>query len=164
VQALDGRQAAGYVRAVTRFMQAMGWLALLVFLLPALGYLLVLLVSHPRPPATFAAWYGLFVLVWFVVALPVVALLWAIPPLPRAAVAAVVVYLVALVVPLASGMARYPLHIIRCGHLPVVGTTFAAGYTYTLPGNSAYEVTPFSDRFFCSREDATAHGFHESSI
>lgn len=149
---------------MTRFLQAVGWLGLLVSLLPALGYLLVLLVSRPRPPATFAAWYVVFVLMWFVVAVPVVALLWVVPPLPRAAVAAVVVYLVALVVPLASGMARYPLHIIRCGHLPLVGTTFAAGNTYTVPGSPAYDVTPFSDRFFCSREEATAQGFHESSI
>jgi asparagine N-glycosylation enzyme membrane subunit Stt3 len=148
---------------VTRFLQAVAWLGLLVFLLPALGYLLVMLVSRPRPPAAFAAFYGVFVLVWFLVALPVVALLWAIPPLPRAAVAAVAVYLVTLVVPLASGMARYPLHVIRCGHLPVVGTTFAAGYTFTVPGSTAYEVTPFSDRFFCSREEAVAKGFHESS-
>jgi hypothetical protein len=144
-------------------MQATGWLALLVFLLPALGYVLVLLVSRPRPPASFAAFYGVFVLVWFLVALLVVALLRVIPPLPRAAVAAVVVYLVTLVVPLASGMARYPLHIIRCGHLPMVGTTFAAGKTFTVPGSPAYQVTPFSDRFFCSREEAVAKGFHESS-
>ncbi|MFL6053181.1 MAG: hypothetical protein ACJ72W_09740 [Actinoallomurus sp.] len=147
-----------------RFLQAMGWLALLVFVLPTLAYLLVLLVSRPRPPATFASWYGVFVLVWFLAALPVVALLWVIPPLPRAAVAAVVVYLVALVVPLASGMARYPLHIIRCGHLPLVGTTFAAGYTYRVPVSPAYEVTPLDDRFFCSREEASAAGFHESPI
>jgi asparagine N-glycosylation enzyme membrane subunit Stt3 len=149
---------------VTRLTQAMVSLALLVVLLPALGYVLVLLVARPRPPASFAAWYLVFVLVWFVVAVPVVALLWVLPPLPRAAVAAVVVYLVALVVPLASGMARYPLHIVRCGHLPLVGTTFAAGYTYTVPGSRAYEVTPFSDRFFCSRREAEAKGFHESSI
>jgi hypothetical protein len=149
---------------VTSFVQAVGWLALLVFVLPVLGYLLVLLVSRPRPPMIFAVCYVAFVVAWFVAALPVVALLWVIPPLPRAVVAAVVVYLVALVMPLASGMARYPLYIIRCGHLPVVGTTFAAGYTYMAPGGPEYMVTPFHDRFFCSCEEASAAGFHESSI
>lgn len=147
---------------MTRFSQAVGWLALLVVMLPALGYLLVLLVARPRPPMAFASWYGLFVLVWFLVALPVVALLWVIPPLPRAVVAAVVVYLVALVVPLASGMARYPLHIIRCGHLPLVGTDFAAAHSYTRPGNPEYMVSPLHDRFFCSCEEASAAWFHES--
>lgn len=153
-----------YVRAVTRLVQSVVLLALLVVLIPALGYALVLLVARPRPPASFAFWYGAFILVWFVVAIPVAALLGVLPPIPRAVVAAAVVYLVALVVPLASGMARYPLHVIRCGHLPLVGTTFAAGNSYTVPGSRAYEVTPFSDRFFCSREEAVAEGFHESSI
>lgn len=149
---------------MTRFSQTLGWLALIVVVLPALGYLLALLLSRPRPPMTFASWYVIFVLVWFLAALPVVALLWAIPPLPRAAVAAVVIYLIALVVPLASGLARYPLHAIRCGHLPLVGTTFAAGHTYRVPGSPSYAVTPFSDRFFCSREEAATAGFHESPI
>ena len=150
-----------HVPAVMRFLQAMGWLALLVFALPALGYLLVMLLARPRPPAIFAAPYALFVLAWFLAALPIVLLLWVIPPLPRAIVAAVVVYLVALAMPLASGMARYPLHIIRCGHLPVVGTTFAAANSYTVPGSREYMVTPFHDRFFCSREEAEAAWFHE---
>lgn len=158
------KRRRGYVRAVMSFLQAMGWLALLIFVLPALGYLLVLLVSRPRPPMGFAFYYGIFVVAWFLTALPVVALLWVIPPLPRATVATVVVYLVALVTPLASGMAHYPLHIIRCGHLPVVGTTFAAGYTYTAPDSPKYAVTPFDDHFFCSREEASAAGFHELSF
>jgi hypothetical protein len=154
-----------YVRPVMSFLQAIGWLALLVFMLPALGYLLVLLVSHPRPPMTFAIGYVIFLPVWFLAALPIVALLWPIPAaLPRAAVAATVVYLGLLVTPLASGMARFPLHIIRCGHLPVVATTFAAGMSYRAPDSPEYTVTPFDDHFFCSREEATAAGFHESPI
>ncbi|GAA4618532.1 hypothetical protein GCM10023195_83350 [Actinoallomurus liliacearum] len=39
------------------FLEAMGWLALFVVGLPALGYLLVMLLARPRPPATFAAGY-----------------------------------------------------------------------------------------------------------
>jgi hypothetical protein len=150
-----------HVPAVMHFLQAMGWLALLVFALPALGYLLVMLLVRPRPPAIFAAPYALFVLAWFLAALPIVLLLWVLPPLPRAVVATVVVYLVALVTPLASGMARYPLHIIRCGHLPVVATDFAAAHSFTVPGSPEYMVTPFHDRFFCSREEASAASFHE---
>lgn len=148
---------------MTSFLQAIGWLALLVFMLPVLGYTLVLLVSRPRPPMTFALGYVPFVVAWFLAAFLIVALLWVIPPLPRAAVAATVVYLGLLVTPLASGMARYPLHIIRCGHLPVVATTFAAGMTYTTPDSPDYGVTLFDDRFFCSREEASAAGFHDSS-
>ncbi|MEV5750146.1 hypothetical protein AB0L00_20185 [Actinoallomurus sp. NPDC052308] len=145
---------------MVHFLEAMGWLALFVVGLPALGYLLVMLLARPRPPATFAAPYGFFVVAWFLAALPVVALLWVLPPLPRAAVAAAIVYLVALVAPLASGMARYPLHVVRCGHLPVVASTFAAGYWYTVPADPEYMVTPFHDHFFCSPEEASAAGFH----
>jgi hypothetical protein len=57
--------------------------------------------------------------------------------------------------------ARYPLDIIRCGHLPVLATDFAAGHSYTVPDSPEYMVTPFHDIFFCSREDAEAEGFHE---
>jgi hypothetical protein len=149
---------------VTGFLRGTGWLALLVVTLPALGYVLVLLTARPRPPATFASWYVAFILVWFVAALPVVALLWFLPPVQRAAIAAVVVYLIALAVPFQSGMARYPLHVIRCGHLPLVGTTFASGYTYKTPSSRSYAVTPLSDHFFCSREEASAAGFHEAPI
>lgn len=142
----------------------MGWLALLVLVLPAFGYALVFLVFRPRPPVTFGVFYLAFVVVWFVVALPIMALLWALPALPRAAVAAVVVYLIALVTPLASGMARYPLHVIRCRHLPLVASTFAAAYSYETPDSRRYSVSPFDDHFFCTREEASAAGFHESPL
>lgn len=145
-----------------RFFQTVGWLALLVSVLPTLEFLLVLFGSRLRHYPAYAGSYAYFGVVWFVAALPVVALLWVIPPFPRAAVATVLVYLVALAVPFASPMARYPLHVFRCGHLPVVGTTFAAAYTYTTPGSPTYAVTPLDDHFFCSREEAEAAGFSES--
>jgi hypothetical protein len=146
---------------VTRFSQAVGWLALLVSLIPALDLLLVLVGSRLRLSPVYAMWYGLFAVVWFLAALPVVALLWVIPPLPRAAVTTVVVYLVALAVPLASPFARFPLHVIRCGHLPVVGSRFAGDATYTAPGSPTYGVSFLDDHFFCSREEAAAAGFRE---
>lgn len=147
-----------------RFLQATGWLAVLVFLIPALGYLALLLVSRLQANATFVLSYLAFLLVWFAAALPVVALTWMLPVPVRALVGAVVIYLVALVAPFASTMARYPLYIIRCGHPPLVGTTFAAAYTYKEPGSPAYAVTPLDDRLFCTVEEATAAGFHESPL
>ncbi|MEV5709264.1 hypothetical protein [Actinoallomurus sp. NPDC052274] len=149
------------VPAITHFAPAMGWLALLVFALPAFGYLLVMLLARPPPPAIFAAPYGLFAVAWYLAAFLVMTPLWGLPPLWRAAVAAVIAHLVALVAPVSSGMARYPLYVIRCGHLPVVGTTFAAAYSYTVPASREYMVTPFHEHFFCSSEEAAAAGFHE---
>lgn len=144
-----------------RFLQATGWLAVFVFAVPALGFLVLLLTTRLQATATFVLWYVAFVLVWFMVALPFVALTWMLPSLARAAVAAVIVYLLGLVFPFASGMARYPLHVIRCGGPPLVGTTFAAAHTYKAPGNPSYAVTPLDDRFFCTREEAARAGFHE---
>ena len=86
-------------------------------------------------------------------------------PVPvRALAGAVVIYLVALVAPFVSTMARYPLHVIRCGHPPVVATTFAAGYTYTVPGSPSYAVTFLDDHLFCTAGEAAAAGFHESPL
>src|SRR5581483_7336352 len=136
-----------------RFLQATGWLAVLVFVVPALGYLALLLLSRLQATSMFVVWYLAFLLVWFVAALPVVALTWMLPVPVRALVGAVVIYLVALVAPFTSTMARYPLHIVRCGHPPLVGTTFAAAFTYKEPGNPAYAVTPLDDRLFCTAKE-----------
>jgi hypothetical protein len=145
-----------------RFLQAAGWLAVLVFVIPALGYLALLLLSRLQANTTFVLSYLAFLLVWFLAALPVVALTWMLPVPVRALAGAVVIYLVALVAPFASTMARYPLHIIHCGHPPVVATTFAAAYTYKEPGSPSYAVTPLDDRLFCTAEEAAAAGFHET--
>lgn len=147
-----------------RFFQAVGWLAVLVFVVPALGYLALLLLSRLQATAAFAAWYLGFLLVWFVAALPVVALTWMLPPAVRAVLGAVVIYLLALVAPFASTMARYPLHIVRCGHPPLVGTTFAAAFTYREPGDPSYAVTPLDDRLFCTAAEAAAAGFRRSPL
>jgi hypothetical protein len=146
---------------VTRFWHATGWLGLFVFVVPVLGFSVLLLWSRVRPTAMFAAYYGGFLVVWFLVAVGIVAISWVLPPLVRAAGATAVVYLVALVLPFTSTMARYPLHVLRCGHLPLVGTTFAAGFTYKAPGSPTYAVTPLDTHLFCTREEAAAKGFHE---
>lgn len=147
---------------MVRFLQAVGWLALLVLALPVLEFQVTLFGSRLRLDLSYAVSYGYFAVVWFLAALPVVALLWVIPPFPRAAVATVIIYLVALVVPFASPLARYPLHVIRCGRLPVVGSTLAGSNSYTAPGGPTYGVSPFDDSFFCSREEAEAAGFSEA--
>lgn len=146
------------------YLEAMGWLALIVVMLPVLGYLLLLLLARPRPHVALLMGYWTFVAAWFLAALPVLALLWPIPPLPRAAIAAAVIYLAALWTPLAAGMARYPLHIIRCRRLPLVATHFAANSYYQVPGSPDYAVTPFDDCFFCSPSEAEAEGFSESPL
>ncbi|MGP3955843.1 hypothetical protein ACTWPT_07580 [Nonomuraea sp. 3N208] len=57
-------------------------------------------------------------------------------------------------------MASYPLHVVRCGGLPVVATDFAAAMSYQVPGGSNYSVTPLDGSFFCTEAEATAAGYH----
>jgi hypothetical protein len=146
-----------------RFSAAVGWLGVLVLVLPIIEYHLMLLGSRRRVHAVGAVWCGMFGLGWFLAGIPVVALLWAVPPFARAVVAALVGYLVTLAVPVTSSLARYPLHVIRCRRLPVVATTFAGAFTYTAPGSPDYGVSFLNDRFFRDRTEAEAAGFSEAA-
>jgi len=104
--------------------------------------------------------YLAFQAVWFVVALVVAALLWVLPSFVRGILGAGVGFGVLLVVPGASIMARFLVAAVRFGRLPVVATNFAAGFTYVVPGDERYEVTPFDTHLFRTADAAEAAGFH----
>ncbi|MEU4426517.1 hypothetical protein AB0F81_38335 [Actinoplanes sp. NPDC024001] len=70
-----------------------------------------------------------------------------------------VTWVVAAFVPLVSPYARYPAWVVRCGGMPVAGTTFAAAYSYQLPTDERYAVSPFTNHFFCTAQEAEAAGF-----
>lgn len=145
---------------MTELLHALAWAAAIVFGLPAAVYVTLLVRSWLRPTRNFVVLYGLFQLTWFVLAAPLVALAWPLPPLARAAVATTLVHLAARAFPPTATMARFPLYAIRCGRLPVVATRFAAGYTYRTPDQTDYAVTPFDDQLFRTPQDAAAAGFH----
>jgi len=70
-------------------------------------------------------------------------------------------YFVSLFLPLISPYTKYPLYVVICGgKLPMIGTNFAAAYSYSRPGESTYELTPFITHMFCSDEEANRAGFH----
>ncbi|HEX6461709.1 MAG TPA: hypothetical protein VFZ58_00355 [Candidatus Saccharimonadales bacterium] len=70
-------------------------------------------------------------------------------------------YWVSLFVPFISPYTRYPVYIVICGgRLPLIGTSFAAAYSYTRPGDWDYQLTPFDDHLFCNDEQAQAAGFN----
>jgi hypothetical protein len=48
---------------------------------------------------------------------------------------------------------------IKCGHEPVIATNFAAGYSYTLPGDAGYGPNMFNNTYYCSAADAEAAGY-----
>jgi hypothetical protein len=57
-------------------------------------------------------------------------------------------------------MASYPLHVIRCGGLPVVASEFAAAMSYSTPRDGEYAVTPLDSELFCTEQQAEAAGYH----
>ena len=144
---------------MTDLLAAIGWAAAIIVGLPAIVYAVVLAGSRRRPSRDFVVFCGLFQLVCFVTAVPLVALTWPLPPPARAAVAATLVHAAALAFPLTTTMARLPLWAIRHRRLPVVATTFAAGSTYRTPDQPDYAVTPFDDRLFRTARDAAEAGF-----
>ena len=52
-----------------------------------------------------------------------------------------------------------------CGRQPVIASKFAAGYSYTLPGDRDYQPGLFPvimPVYFCTESEAQAQGFHRA--
>ncbi len=104
--------------------------------------------------------YLVLMVLAYLVGLVLLAVLRFRPDWLRALVAAVAVYVIALFTPLIQVMASYPIHVVRCGGLPIVATGFAAAMSYTVPGSANYSVTPLNSRFFCTEKEAKAADYH----
>lgn len=84
-------------------------------------------------------------------------LLWLVPVVLLAG------YAVALVLPVVSPYARYPIHHLRCGGPPIIATRFAAAFVYHVPGEEGYGVDPLVTDFFCAEAEAQRAGFHRAA-
>ena len=51
---------------------------------------------------------------------------------------------------------------VRCGHLPVTATTFAAADSYEEPGDYGYGPSLFNAAYFCSAAEAERAGYHRT--
>jgi hypothetical protein len=142
------------------FGRASGWLAVFVLGVPALGLIAVALALRGRSAVMFAVPYLVLIVLAYLVGLVLLAVLRFPPDWLRALVAAVVVYVIALVTPFTSVMASYPIQVIRCGGLPIVATGFAAAMRYDVPGGGDYSVTPLHGSFFCTEKEAKAADYH----
>ncbi len=145
---------------MTDFLIALSWAAAILVGVPAVVYTALSVRSWRRPTRNFLVFSGLFQLVCFLAAAPLVALAWPLSPPARGVVAAVLVHVAALAFPPTTTMARFPLWSIRYRRFPVVATTFAAGFTYRTPDQPDYAVTPFDDHLFRTAQDAAEAGFH----
>ncbi|MEV4173025.1 hypothetical protein [Nonomuraea sp. NPDC049709] len=146
------------------FARATAWLAGFVLGLPLLGLALMVIVLGWRRGWVFSFWFLVLMVLAFVVALIPLAVLRVPTHWVRALIAAVIVYGIALVFPLTHAMASYPIHVLRCGGLPLVATDFAAARSYRLPGDDYYSVTPLDSVIFCTEAEAQAERYHRAPI
>ncbi len=62
---------------------------------------------------------------------------------------------------ISSGFFPFTINSIRCGGLPVESSTFAASYSYRLPGDKGYGIHTFSDYNYCTQDEIKAtNGYH----
>lgn len=71
----------------------------------------------------------------------------------------IALYTFACFTPYVQGYPLYPIYLIKCGRLPVTGSTFAGSKTYSLQGDLHYGPDVTVDTFFCSEQEALAAGF-----
>ncbi|MFG1948795.1 hypothetical protein [Nonomuraea sp. NPDC048826] len=141
-----------------RFAVASAWSAAFVLVVPMAG--LAVVASFLQRPVAFLGWYLALLVLAYVLGLIPLALFRLSPDWLRALAAALVMYVVALIVPVTTAMATFPIHLIRCGGLPIVATDFASARSYTVPSSAEYEVTPLDSRFFCTEDEARAARYH----
>jgi len=74
----------------------------------------------------------------------------------------VIVYIASLFVRPISAFTRYPVMVVKCGRMPIIGQPPIFGVrTYLTPGNSAYNISFLNDpdNYFCTEYDAQRAGF-----
>lgn len=73
----------------------------------------------------------------------------------------VLLLIVIIVVGMITNILPFAYNTVRCGRLPVESSTFAAGYSYRLPGDRGYGVNIFSDYKYCTEAEIKAtNGYH----
>lgn len=68
-------------------------------------------------------------------------------------------YIGSLFMPFISPYSKYPLYIIKCGGWPIEASKFYEP-SYVTPSDRAYEITPLTDHYFCTEDEAQTAGFN----
>jgi hypothetical protein len=61
-----------------------------------------------------------------------------------------------------TGLLPYSIAFARCLKPPILASTFAASYSYEMPGDSTYGPGPFISAYYCSPSEAEAAGFQRT--
>lgn len=73
------------------------------------------------------------------------------------------VFLLVVLGGLGSGKLQYGIAYVRCGGAPIEASRFMASYSYSLPTDSTYRPSIFSE-YFCTEAEAQKKGFHRSVL
>lgn len=72
------------------------------------------------------------------------------------------VTLILLILGWLSGANDYMYSYASCGRPPISASSFAASFSYELPGDEGYGPGPFQE-YFCTEEDAQNAGYRRSN-
>lgn len=61
-----------------------------------------------------------------------------------------------------TGLLPYSIALVRCLKPPISASTFAASYSYEMPGDLGYGPGPFVSAYYCSPSEAEAAGFQRT--
>lgn len=75
----------------------------------------------------------------------------------------IIILIISMLAGFGSGGIQYGIAMITCGRQPVAATNFAAAYTYDLPGDPLYSVSPF-DTYYCTEQAAISAGYQHSPL
>ena len=86
--------------------------------------------------------------------------------LRRGCAIAIAITAMALVLaPIALTLGVWTFNAARCGREPVEATSFAAAYSYDLPGDRDYSIFPILvTAYYCTESDATKAGYRHNPL
>ena len=86
------------------------------------------------------------------------------PWLKAATVALAMVILLPVTLVVGFPAATWGLNAARCGRRPAIASTFAAAYSYSLPGDDDYFPSILNNTYFCTAQEAEKGGFNRTVL
>lgn len=69
------------------------------------------------------------------------------------------IYIISLFVPVISNYTSFPLHILRCGGMPILASDLAGAGVYSTPESELYGPNIIPQKVYCSEAEAQEDGY-----
>lgn len=69
------------------------------------------------------------------------------------------IYIISLFMPVISNYTSFPLHILRCGGMPILASDLAGAGVYRTPKSSLYGPHFLTQKVYCSETEAQEDGY-----